>query len=192
MKVVKWTPKRVLIYFAVIWITGIFVEVFVLPILWPERDPLWIISSLVTMSVALGLIYYIKMYTAPKELRKVRRTPEDYRKLLGNPRVYAGLLFFIFGFGGGLGFFGIFAPIALLHWTLTGNPLPPLWGWLGLIGGPLIGLCVMAFIVKKKYPWFIERMWLIELYAAMEGEGEEEGEEVEEEEEQEHTESVDH
>ncbi|MFX1363091.1 MAG: hypothetical protein ACFE7A_06530, partial [Promethearchaeota archaeon] len=98
------------------------------------------------------------------------------------PRVYAGLLFVIFGFGGGLGFFGITAPIALLHWTLTGHPLPPSWGFLALIGGPLIGLCVMAFIVKKKYPWFIERMYLIELYAAMEGE---------EEEDQELTESMD-
>ncbi|MFX1485714.1 MAG: hypothetical protein ACFFBS_01165 [Promethearchaeota archaeon] len=179
---VKWTPKRLLIYFAVIWITGIFVEVFVLPILWPERDPLWIISSLVTVSLALGLIYYVKVYTAPKDYLKVRRTPEDYRKLLGNTRVYVMLLFFIFGFGGGLGFFGITAPIVLLHWTLTGNPLPPSWGFLTFIGGPLIGLCVMAFIVKKKYPWFIDRMWLIELYA--QEEGEEEGE-------QELTESID-
>ncbi len=181
MKVVKWTPKRLLIYFVVIWVTGIIIQVFVMPSLLPESDPGWIAFSLIAMTLSLVFIYYIKVYTAPKDYLKVRRTPEDYRKLLGNPKVYVGLLFITAGLGLGLGFFGIAFPIALLYTTLTGLPFPRQWGSLMIVIGPLIGLCVMAIIVKKKYPWFIDRMWLIELYAQEAGE----------EEEQEDTESID-
>lgn len=65
--------KNLLILFSLIFISGVFIRIFVSPILWPNIpevvDPLHIVLSSIAALVVLSLVYYLKVHGTPKTMR---------------------------------------------------------------------------------------------------------------------------
>jgi len=66
--------KNLLILFSLIFISGVFIRIFISPTLWPNIpevvDPLHIVLSSIAMLVALSLAYYLTVGGTPKTIRR--------------------------------------------------------------------------------------------------------------------------
>ena len=125
--------KNLLILLSLIFISGVFIRIFVSPILWPNIpevvDPLHIVLSSIAMLVLLSLVYYLNVGGTPKTIR----------------------LFYTLTIGLALGF-AIFAVIStisvFLEYTFKGP-------YFYLV---FISSYVIAFIVAKYLSKLVEKM----------------------------------
>ena len=125
--------KNLLILLSLIFISGVFIRIFVSPTLWPNIpevvDPLHIVLSSIAMLVLLSLVYYLKVHGTPKTIR----------------------LFYTLTIGLALGF-AIFAVIStisvFLEYTFKGP-------YFYLV---FISSYVIAFIVAKYLSKLVEKM----------------------------------
>ena len=69
----KLAPKTLLIFFSLIFVSGVLIRIFISPILWPDVpeivDPLRIILSSAMVFLILSGIYYLKTSGSPKQWR---------------------------------------------------------------------------------------------------------------------------
>ncbi len=69
----KLSPRALLIYFSLIFVSGLLIRIFVSPILWPNipeiTDPGSILLWSAVAFLGLGVIYYLKTQGSPKQTR---------------------------------------------------------------------------------------------------------------------------
>ena len=67
------SPKTLLIFFSLLFVSGVLIRIFISPILWPDVpeivDPLRIILSSAMVFLLLSVLYYLKVHGSPKQIR---------------------------------------------------------------------------------------------------------------------------
>lgn len=125
--------KNLLILFSLIFISGVFIRIFISPTLWPNIpevvDPLHIVLSSIAMLVSLSLAYYLTVGGTPKTIRR----------------------FYTLAIGMALGF-AIFAVISTISMFLEYTFEGP---YFYLV---FISSYVIAFIVAKYLSKLVEKM----------------------------------
>lgn len=125
--------KNLLILFSLIFISGVFIRIFVSPTLWPNIpevvDPLHIVLSSIAVLVSLSLVYYLNVGGTPKTIR----------------------LFYTLTIGMALGF-AIFAVISTISMFLEYTFKGP---YFYLV---FISSYVIAFMVAKYLSKLVEKM----------------------------------
>jgi hypothetical protein len=70
---VKFSPRALLIYFALLFVSGLLIRVFISPILWPNISEITDLGDILVSSamviLMLSVIYYLKTQGSPKQVR---------------------------------------------------------------------------------------------------------------------------
>ena len=127
----KLAPKTLLIFFSLIFVSGVLIRIFISPILWPDVpeivDLLRIILSSAMVFLILSVIYYLKVHASPKGIR----------------------VFWIVSLGLGIGF--PFSVVGVLIFKALFGRSPDILFLLLYFTGVAIGAVIGNWVGKKGY-----------------------------------------